>query len=180
MKAKMLAAAFLIALFALAGTATAQETGKIGIIDVQRVLNASQAGKDATADLTSKATAAQQDLLRRNEEVEELKKTLERKMMVMNPESRDEKQRELRNKLLDLQDLEKKYKEELRGLEQSLKDGIIDTVIKMVSDIGKKEGYVLIVDRNEGGVIYAPEAIDLTDRVIREYNTAYQKKKITQ
>ncbi|MEW5733340.1 MAG: OmpH family outer membrane protein [Thermodesulfobacteriota bacterium] len=178
MKAKMMTAALvlLLALF-FSGAAMAQETGKIGILDVQRVLNASAAGKEATASLTAKGTAAQKDLLKRNDEIEELKKTLERKMLVMNPESRDEKQKELRNKILDLKDLEKKYQDDLRSMEQDLREGIMNQIMALVASIGKKEGYVLIIDKNEGGVVYAPDAIDLTDRVIQEFNADYQKSK---
>ena len=41
---------------------------------------------------------------------------------------------------------------------------------EIVEEIGKKEGYMLIMERRVGGVMYAPSAIDITDRVIRRLN----------
>ncbi|MBI5592151.1 MAG: OmpH family outer membrane protein [Deltaproteobacteria bacterium] len=46
----------------------------------------------------------------------------------------------------------------------------IEEVVEVVQDIGKKEGYTLIVEKRTGGVVYAPTSIDITDSVIQIYN----------
>ena len=47
---------------------------------------------------------------------------------------------------------------------------------RTVEEIGKKERYTLIMERKVGGVMYAPSAIDITDKVIRKLNALEQKK----
>ena len=50
-------------------------------------------------------------------------------------------------------------------------------MVELVQDIGKKEGYTLIVEKRTGGVVYAPLSIDITDAVIQIYNTQSPKSK---
>ena len=38
--------------------------------------------------------------------------------------------------------------------------------------IGQTEGYELIVEANEGGVVWVPSNLDLTDQVIQRYNSS--------
>jgi outer membrane protein len=48
-------------------------------------------------------------------------------------------------------------------------------VVELVQDIGKKEGYTMIVEKRTGGVVYAPMSIDITDTVIQAYNAEAPK-----
>ncbi len=48
----------------------------------------------------------------------------------------------------------------------------IDNIVKAM---GKKEGYLLII--NKFGVIYSPNSIDITDKVIGKLNAKLTKKK---
>jgi outer membrane protein len=41
----------------------------------------------------------------------------------------------------------------------------------VAQDIGQKEGYLLIIEL--GAVVYFPETINITDKVIAAYNKAY-------
>jgi len=58
----------------------------------------------------------------------------------------------------------------LKDLNLKLSDQIKGDVFQIVEEIGKREGYLLILERRVGGVVYAPNAIDITDRVIETYN----------
>ena len=50
-----------------------------------------------------------------------------------------------------------------------------DDINEIVNQMGKKEGYLLII--NKLGVIYSPNSIDVTDKVIGKLNTKFAKKK---
>jgi outer membrane protein len=47
---------------------------------------------------------------------------------------------------------------------------IIDKINKILEKIGKDEEYDLIMDARMGGVVYAKEKFDLTDRVVKILN----------
>ena len=50
-------------------------------------------------------------------------------------------------------------------------------VLKIVEEIGRKEGYLLIIGKREAGVMYSPNTNDITDKVIKVYNTQHAKQK---
>jgi outer membrane protein len=42
--------------------------------------------------------------------------------------------------------------------------------------MGKKEGFLLIIEKREAGVMYSPNTIDLTDQLIQKYNAEFVQK----
>jgi len=75
--------------------------------------------------------------------------------------------------------LKKKYKDEFKVLNNRLVNRIKKDVFELIEAMGKKEGYLLIVEKNEAGILYSPTAIDITDKLIPLYNekVAEQSKK---
>jgi outer membrane protein len=116
----------------------------------------------------------EQDLKMIGSEIDELRKRLEREAMVMSKEMRDEKEREARIKLNDFKTKQKRYRTELQSLEKELLAKLQDDIMKLVADIGKKEGYLLII--NKFGVMYSPNSIDITDKLIQQLNALSAKK----
>ena len=98
----------------------------------------------------------------------------------MSMEMREEKEREFRIKINDFKSLEKKYKEEFKVVNNRLVNRIKKDVFELIEEIGKKEGYLLIIEKHEAGVMYSPTAIDITDKLIIQYNekVAQQAEKI--
>jgi len=93
----------------------------------------------------------------------------------MGKEMREEKERESRIKINDFKSLQKKFRSDLQKLEGDLINRLRTDIDEIVKKIGKKEGYLLIV--NKLGVIYSPDSIDITDKVISQLNKKSVKKK---
>ncbi|MCD4764429.1 MAG: OmpH family outer membrane protein [Desulfobacterales bacterium] len=146
------------------------DVAKIGVVDFQRILEVSSAGKSAQAEIKRRGEKMEADLKEKGTELEELKKRLEREVLVMRKEMREEKEREFRIKVNDFKSLEKKYKDEFKVLNNRLVNRIKKDVFELIEAMGKKEGYLLIVEKNEAGVLYSPTAIDITDKLIPLYN----------
>jgi outer membrane protein len=51
---------------------------------------------------------------------------------------------------------------------------LLKEVSALVEEIGKKEGYLLII--NNTGVLYSPNSINITDQLIKQLNARYAKK----
>ena len=116
----------------------------------------------------------EEELKKKGAEIEELRKQFERESMVMSKEKREEKEREGRIKLNDFKTLQKRYRSQLQELEKKLVTGLRDDVFAMVEEIGKKEGYLLII--NNFSVMYSPGSIDISDKLIKQMNDKYAKK----
>ncbi len=61
-------------------------------------------------------------------------------------------------------ELEDARRRELGGLEQR--------ILPVINQIGQERGITLIFNKFQSGLVYADEAVDITDDVIREFNTA--------
>ena len=167
---------FLIFFFSIlwCGQALAADIAKIGVVDLQRVLETSNPGKSAQAEIKKQKDAMEQELKEKGAEIEQLRIQLERESMVMSKEKREEKERESRIKLNDFKSLQKRYRSDLQSLEQKLVSGLRNDLYALVEEIGKKEGYLLII--NNFSVMYAPGSIDITDQLIKQMNEKYAKK----
>ena len=155
------------------GPAMAADVAKIGVIDIQRIMSTSEQGKAAKAQIKEQSDKMTTALKEKGAEIEELKKQLERESMVMSKEKREEKEREFRIKLNDLKTLEKRYRGQLQAIEKKLAGEMRKAVFELVTEIGKKEGYLLII--NNFDVMYSPGSIDITDQVIKQLNAKYKK-----
>lgn len=147
--------------------------GKIGVIDFQKILALSGAGKAAKDQITKEGKKMEDDLKIKGDEIEELKKKLEKEAPVMSKEARDEKERDIRIKIVDAQALQKKYAGDFKNFEGKLIKEIQKDVFDIVEDMGKKDGYQLIIEKS--AVMYAPESVDITDKLIQTYNSKKSK-----
>jgi outer membrane protein len=167
---------FLVSFFSFfwLASANAADVAKIGVLNMQRVLSTSDAGKAAQAEIKTQRDKMLQDLKVKGTEIDALGKQFERESMVMSKEKREEKEREYRIRINDFKTLEKKYNTQSQDLQKRLLNKIVKDVAALVEEIGKNEGYLLIVRRE--GVVYSPDSIDITDELIKQMNASYAKK----
>ena len=172
---KNILAVGVLSFFFLTGASSAADVAKIGVVDFQKILEVSNAGKTAQVEINKQGKQMENDLKDRGTEIEDIEKKIERESPVMSKDVREEKQREMRIKIGDFKALQQKYMEDFKALEGRIISRIQKEVVELVQEIGKKEGYTLIVERRTGGVVYAPLSIDITDAVIQIYNTQAPK-----
>lgn len=171
-KTKMIA--IFLAVLWLAAPCLGADVAKIGVVDIQKVLMTSSAGKLAKAQINKKAREMESNLTVKKEEIEKLKETLERETLVMNKETRGERERDIRIKINDIKSLKNKYENDLKKIEGNVVKRIQADVRVIIQELGKKEGYLLIIFNNV--VLYSPSAIDITDELIQAYNNVLAEK----
>jgi len=167
---------FLLGLMLFASFVEAADVAKIGVLDFQNILQNSSAGKYAQAEISKKGKQMESELAQKGAGIEEKKKQIEREALVMSKEMREEKQREIRIQINDLKAMQQRYTREFKEFENRLVQRIRKDVLKMVDEIGKSEGYLMIVERKTGEVIYTPTSVDITDAFIKKYNKTFSAK----
>ena len=126
------------------------------------------------AEISKQGKKMEVDLNSKGLEIEEVKKKLEREALVMSKEMREEKEREIRIKINDIKTLRKRYESNLRDVQKRLVNRIRKELLELVKEVGKKGGYLLIIENI--GVLYSPKTIDITDEIIQKYNVSFDKK----
>jgi outer membrane protein len=162
-----------LSVFFVCNLSVAADVAKIGVIDLQRVIETSNQGKTAQAQIKKQKNKMEEDLKQKGAAIEQIQQRLEREAMVMSKEAREEKERETRIRINDFKSLQKRYRSELQNLEKRLIEQLKDDVFELVTEIGKKEGYLLIISKI--GVLYSPSSIDITDQLIKRLNKKYGK-----
>lgn len=147
---------------------------KIGVVDLQKILETSNFGKAAQNELKVQRDKMQADMKQRGNEIQEIESRMQREAMVMSKETREEKEREHRIKVSDFQALQRKYQSDLQEIERKLMGRLQTEITSLVSEIAKKDGYLLVISNI--GVIYSLPSTDLTERLIQELNAKSGKK----
>ena len=154
-----------------AAPASAANVVKIGVFDLQRVINQSKKGQAAEKTLRTKYERIQKELKRSESELERLQKELESQGAMLSPDAKHEKEKTLKRKLRDFQDKYRDYTEEMKKVEYEKTQPIVDGILRAATQIGKEKGYTLILEAQKAGVIYAPDALDITDVVIKRFDS---------
>ena len=156
------------------GPAFSADPVKIGVVDLQKILETSNSGKAAQNELKVQRDKMQADMKQRGNEIQEIESRMQREAMVMSKETREEKEREHRIKVSDFQALQRKYQSDLQEVERKLMGRLQTDITSLVGDIAKKDGYLLVISNI--GVIYALPSTDITERLIQELNAKSGKK----
>lgn len=162
---------------AMVSQGSAAELSKVGIVDLFRVLNESEAGKRAKADLEGIIKSKQGSIDEKGKIIERLKTDMEKQTAVLSPEARKAKEEEAERSIRDYQRMVTDSQAEVKKKESELTGSILKELRELISRMGQEEGYSLILESAEGLVLYYDKTNDLSDRVIKRYNESKAKAK---
>lgn len=165
---------FMIAVMLIAAVPAVAANGKVGVIDLQKVLRTSAAGQAAKNEIATKAQAFQKTLEGRQNDLKKLNDEFEKQKMILSKEAIAEKERDLQQKVKDFQRFGKDAQEELQQQDLQATSRILDEVAKVVKDFGAKGGYDVIVEKST--TLYTADSIDLTDQVVKAYDKQFKGK----
>lgn len=172
----------------LLGSAQAQQKLKVGVVDLQVVLDTSVRGKAAKDQLKDLSVKLQEEIKskrefkdKREQELQKLRSEIRSQGLVLSEQARAAKAeafrkqvRELKRFIDDTNRFIEDATQEFREREARETQRLIVEIRKTVSEVGKQDEYSLILEGNENAsvVLYFGDAIDLTQKVIQRYDQA--------
>src|ERR1051326_3770858 len=90
-------------IFALALPAFSYADNKYGFVDVQKVLDTVEEGKQAKTDFKKKIDNKKADLDKKQAELKKLDESFEKQKMILSTSAVEEKKKELQGKMMELQ-----------------------------------------------------------------------------
>lgn len=161
----------IVLLATIPGVSYSADIARIGVIDFQRILKSSKAGKDVAKQLRQKQEERRIALKEKQKEIITLQKNMKNADLLEEKESRDAKQAELDSKLEAFKKLEAEFSSALKEINSTASSRIRKDVSDLITAVGKKGGYLLIVEKSD--VLYAPDAVDITEKIIKAYDKKY-------
>ena len=152
------------------GTPQLASAEKIGFVNVEEVLMNSDVGKVTGEDLKKSYEKTRTTIQNKEKELQKLKDELEKQRPVLTEKAMKDKEQAYQKKFRDYQDLVKDANEDIQGRRQEFLAKNVPEIMKIVSSIGEKEGYTLIMDLSNPTIAYSAKDNNLTQRVTREFN----------
>lgn len=145
---------------------------KIGYVDLNKALNESDEGKKAVKTLEEIFKGKQAVIDEKQKEIRKLDEELAKQASILNPDALKEKREDFERLKRDFQRMIKDSEEEVEKKRADFMDRIIKALGETIKKLGEEEGFTVILEKNEAGIIYAPEKLNLTGNVIKRYNEA--------
>jgi outer membrane protein len=171
--------AFAVVAALIAAVASAQGTAapapaagiKIGVINVERLIQESALGKEAFNRVKKLNDAKKEEGEKLSKELREMEQKLAEQGSAMADDKRDALQKSYQEKAIAFKrfqddatrDLEAAQKKELSELERR--------VFPVINQVGKEKGFTLILNKFQSGLVFVDDSVDITDEVLKVFNT---------
>lgn len=136
---------------------------KIGVVNLERLLNDSAPATRANKKLEKEFAARDQAVQRMAKQFRDLQAHLEKETVTMSDADRRNKERELANMNRDLQRAQREFREDLNARQNEERLAFQERVNKAINEMAEREKFDLIL--HEG--IYYSSRVDITDKVLR-------------
>jgi outer membrane protein len=145
------------------GHAGDSATPKVGVIDLDRTLSETPAGKRADAKFEKTRKKKQGELDKQQKELQKYAAELDKQATVLKPDVLEQKKSDLQQKFVDLQQTYVKLEKELASERTGLIQDLLKKATPEIEKIAKSEGVTLVVDAS--AVVWADKSVDLTDKL---------------
>lgn len=160
----------IIATLSVSSVAFGEDGIKVGVMDLQKCLEESREGKRVSEILKKKKAVLQTQLDKKQKELLELRKEFEKQAMMLSMDAQEDKRKTIERKTRELEYFLKDLNEEMARAQEKEKRRIFKELGDIIKKMGSEQGLTLIMEKRAGGLLYFTESVDLTQKVIVEYD----------
>lgn len=154
--------------------AAQQKDTLIGYVNMQRAILETEEGKRAKKQLKDTFDVKQKNLSDRENQLMKLKEQLEKEAQGKDDPEIRKKVLDFQNRLLELKQIYMKEQQELAETEQKQLGEITGKMKKIIEEIGAQGGYTIILEMSDSRLLFAKPHLDLTNELIRKYNSKHK------
>ena len=151
-----------------AGSALAQVEGRIGFVNLDRILRDAAPAVRAQKKLEAEFQKREQELARTAEGLKRLQETLEKNAMTMSESERTKREREFQDTTREFQRKQRELREDFNQRRNEELSGILERANRAVRQIAEAEKLDVVFQNEQ--VVWASNRIDITDKVIKVLN----------
>jgi outer membrane protein len=154
---------FMPVLLALFVTQAVAADFRIGVVDTERILRESEPALKAEKKIEKEFAARDQEIKNIAQQVKDIQTLLNKEGMTMPDADRRNKERELDNLNVNLQRLQREFREDLNLRKNEELQVVLGLANKAIQQIAESEKYDLVLQE----AVYRNPKIDITDKVIK-------------
>jgi outer membrane protein len=158
---------------AFAGSSLAQTEGKIGFVNLDRILREAAPAVRAQKKLEAEFAKREQELSKLADQLKRLQETLEKNAMTMTDSDRVKREREFAELSRDFQRKQRETREDFNQRRNEELAGVLERANRAVRQIAEAEKFDIIFQE----AVFASKRIDITEKVIRALDDGSAAKK---
>ncbi len=167
------AAGCLVAALAMVAPATAQaQTGNVAVIDVQRVVTESDPGKEALGKLQTLQEQKIAEGKKLQDELDALREQFNKQRFTLSQDKLEALQKQIEDKAIALKRFQDDAQRELDDARKRYLGQLEQQIMPIIDQVGKEKKLDLIFNKFQSGLVFAAEAVDITDEIIQRFNTS--------
>lgn len=176
----MMAAAVTLLVVGCAGPAGSQPTGRstgaIGVVEPQRVLSETDAGKKAMESLAAFAKSRQGLVESEEKELRRMEEDFLKQASVLSANAKKAREEQFRRRMMEYQQKVEQMNREVQEKQRETMEGFRAKIEKVVTRLAQQMGLSIVVEKGKGSpTIYYDVSLDITTKVIEEFNRGGQK-----
>jgi outer membrane protein len=162
---------------------------RVGIVDLDRALKESTAGKQALGTLKQFRDKVVKDINEKKRQkdakegtLRDLQNELTSQSTVLSGSAKQSKEESYRRQVRDLRkfiDDSNRFIEEsereLREREAELTSRLLRELLEIIRAVGREESFTIIFERNDRVLLFVADAIDLTEKIIKRFDTTARR-----
>ena len=164
----------IILIFALQSNSLGAEYGKTAVVDIQKFQKNSRAFQKTRQALKKKFDALQKKLSEEKRKMLKLEEEFKKQSMMLSLDAQEDKKRALDKQRRYYKYFYEDLSQEMKGAEIEATKKVGKELEKVVEEIGKREGYIIILEKRTVGLIYYDDSIDITNQVTQAYDKMKQ------
>jgi len=170
------AAAFVAAAVHAQGTTAAPPPAsasslRIGVINVERLVQESALGKEAFNRVKRLNDQKKDEGDKLQKELRDLEQKLADQGSALADDKRETIQKSYQEKAIAFKRFQDDATRELDTAQKKELGELERRVFPVINQVGKDKGYTMIFNKFQAGLLYADDAVDLTDEVLKVFNT---------
>ncbi|MEO8277555.1 MAG: OmpH family outer membrane protein [Thermoanaerobaculia bacterium] len=165
-------AALVLSVITLTAAPAAHAQGKTAVIDVQRLVTDSVAGKEALARLKKLQDDKIAEGKAKNDEIDGLRKRLNDGRLSLADDKIADLEKQLDEKVTGMRRFQEDAERDFNKSRETTFGDIEKQVFPVIEKFGKEGGYTFIFNKFQSGLLYADDAADVTDQIIQRFDGA--------
>lgn len=163
-------AAIVVALI-LASALPAAAQQKMAVIDIQRVVTESDPGKEVMQTLKTLTDGKAQQGQALQQELAALQDQFAKQRFTVSETRQAEMSKQIEDTQIAIRRFQDDAQREVTEAQRRELGSLEELILPIINQVGQEQGFTMIFNKFQSGLVYAADNVDITDEVIRRFNT---------
>lgn len=144
---------------------------RIGVVDPQKVLEETDAGKRAKDSLANFMKNRQSLIELEEKELKRMEEDIVKQASILSASARREREEQFRRRAIEFQQKANELNREIQDKQKEVLEAFREKVERIVAKVAQQMGLLVVMEKGRGGpTVYNDSALDISPQVIEEFN----------